>query len=130
MPKFSNKSESELVTCDDRIIVIMRTAIQFFDFAVLKGWRGEAEQNKAYADGNSKLKYPESKHNKQPSLGIDIAPSPLNYKHANDFIYLAGMIMGIAKLLGYKLRWGGDWNRNNNTYDENFADLGHFEIDE
>jgi peptidoglycan L-alanyl-D-glutamate endopeptidase CwlK len=128
MPNFSAESEAILCTCDCRLVEIMRTVIQFFDIKVLHGYRDEVSQNKAYASGNSKLKYPNSKHNTKPSLAIDIAPYPVNFNHPNDFIYLAGHVMMTAHLLGYNIRWGYDWNGNNSTADERFADMGHFEI--
>ena len=36
--------------------------------------RTKTEQDELFAKGKTKLKYPESKHNRDPSLAIDIAP--------------------------------------------------------
>ncbi len=128
MPKFSQISLDRLATCDKRLQVIMEEAIQHIDIVVLCGERGEEEQNKALAEGKTKLKWPESKHNSKPSKAIDVAPYPIDWQDLKRFIYMAGIIMGIAACKGIKLRWGGDWNSNNLFSDEKFSDLVHFEL--
>lgn len=130
MAKFSSESEDKLSKCDSRIVEVMRTVIQFIDFTIICGHRNQRDQDIAYNLGNSKVKYPESKHNTMPSKAIDVAPYPLNWGDTESFIYLAGYIMMTAELLDIKLKWGGDWNRNDRTIDEKFRDIGHFEIDE
>ena len=42
--------------------------------SVYISYRGELEQNEAFKKGTSNLKFPDSKHNKKPSLAIDVAP--------------------------------------------------------
>ena len=42
--------------------------------------------------------------------------------------YFAGFVKGIALMLGIPIRWGGDWNGNNDLKDNNFDDLPHFEL--
>lgn len=111
----------------------MKEAIKEFDFSVIEGHRGEAAQNAAYAKGLSKLRWPHGNHNHLPSLAVDIAPYPLDWsdklKAQLRFAYLAGHVMSVAKRLGIPLRWGGDWNRNQDPRDESFLDLPHFELD-
>lgn len=73
-----------------------------------------------------------------PSLAVDAAPYDtllkVDWKDINRFYYFAGHVMGIADILfaegkiTHKLRYGGDWNKNTQVKDENFKDLGHFEI--
>ena len=46
----------------------------------------------------------------------------------NQFYLMAGHIQSIAIRLGYKIRWGGDWDRDGDLTDQTFMDLGHFEI--
>lgn len=46
------------------------------DLAVLCGYRGEKEQNEAFAKGASKLQWPHSKHNHLPAFAVDLAPLP------------------------------------------------------
>lgn len=126
--KFSNRSRSKLETCDSRIIEVMEEAIKYIDFSVLEGHRDKDLQDLYYEQGKSKLKYPQSKHNQYPSLAIDIAPFPIDWNNRERFVYLAGIIKGIAFEKGYKLRWGGDWDSDNELHDQTFFDLPHFEI--
>lgn len=126
--KFSKRSQEKLETCDSRIQEIMNEAIKIIDFTVLEGHRSKDLQNLYYEQGKSKLKYPQSRHNSYPSMAIDIAPYPIDWNDRERFVYIAGIIKGIGMAMGYKIRWGGDWNMNNNLKDQTFFDLPHFEI--
>lgn len=134
MPAFSQTSKDRLQTCHNELQAICNEAIKLYDFTVLCGHRNEGEQNRAYSAGNSKLRYPNSKHNKVPSLAVDLAPYPINYKRSQDWYYLAGLIMTVAYkmrvdgLVQSRLRWGGDWDGDQDFADNKFNDLGHFEI--
>lgn len=130
MPKFSKISRNRLDTCDPRLIKICEAAIKRMDFAVICGHRGQKEQDEAFKGGFSKLKFPKSKHNKMPSLAVDLAPFPINWNDIGRFIALADIILDEAKKAGVKIRWGADWNRNGKWQDEKFRDWPHFEIDE
>lgn len=128
MARFSRASERALGTCHESIQGVLREAIKEFDFTVLCGHRGKEEQEKAFAEGTSKVRWPKGKHNCSPSLAVDIAPYPIDWKDHERFTYLAGRVMGIAQVLGVKLRWGGDWDRDTEVQDEGFRDIGHFEL--
>jgi peptidoglycan L-alanyl-D-glutamate endopeptidase CwlK len=128
MPTFSNKSKARLKLCHGGIITVMNKAIEIVDFSILSTYRGEAEQTKLYVGGLSKLQYPHSKHNWMPSHGIDVAPYPIDFENRERFVYLAGIILGIASQEIVNLRWGGDWDMDNDLHDQTFMDLGHFEV--
>ena len=135
MPHFGRTSLQRLDTCDRKLRIIMEEAIKVMDFSVLCGHRGKEDQNKAFADGKSQLKYPASKHNQIPSQAIDITPYPIPDNWGEDdpkelakFYLLAGIMLGIAHGKGIKLRWGGDWNGDNDFQDNNFDDLLHYEL--
>lgn len=75
------------------------------------------------------MKWPKSKHNSQPSLAVDVAPYPIDWKDERRFILFAGFVMGIAKAKGINLRWGGDWNGNFRVGDDGkLFDAPHFEM--
>ena len=116
------------MTCTADLQYIATRAIQIIDFSVLWGYRNEQEQNEAYEKGRSKLRFPYSKHNTYPSQAIDLAPYPIDWKNIKRFIYLGGVMLGIAKEKHLRIRWGGDWNSNGILSDENFKDYGHFEL--
>lgn len=128
MPEFSGKSKARLSTCHPQIIQVMNVAIRKVDFTILHGHRGEAEQTKLYAGGLSKLQWPDSTHNKKPSLGIDIAPWPIDWEDRERFVFVAGIVLGVAECLGFNFRWGGDWDGDTDLHDQTFMDLGHFEV--
>ena len=74
---FGNTSKTRLFSCHGDICKIMFMAIDAseIDFTIVCGSRGEEEQEKAYAEGNSKAHYGESPHNATPSsLAVDICP--------------------------------------------------------
>ena len=120
MPAFSKQSEAKLATIHPDLQNILRTVIRDFDFAVLCGERGEAEQNKAYNTGKSKLRYPLSKHNHKPSLAVDIAPYPIDWYDTGRFHELAGRVLEVAALFDVPIVWGGNW--------ETLKDYPHFEL--
>jgi len=132
MPKFGKKSLENLNTCDPRLIEIFTEVVKTWDCTVLCGHRGQVEQDKAYTEKRSKLKFPQSKHNAYPSKAVDVAPYYANVGIAwNDlggFYMFAGYVMRVAEELGYKLRYGGDWDGDKRTADQTFNDLPHFEI--
>ena len=128
MPTFSRKSLERLETCDHRIQMVIKRAITRVDFTVLCGHRGKQEQEDAFERGASKLRWPQSKHNKTPSLAVDVAPFPIDWDNLDRFRELAAVILDEAGKLGIKMRWGADWNQNGSEKDERFRDYPHFEL--
>lgn len=136
MNKFSPRSFDRLSTCTQGIQKVMRKVVKIYDITVVFGYRGEDAQTKAYNKGNSKLRWPNSKHNTIPSKAIDIIPYPSGWpdrssphyeKQIAAFYYMAGVVIGVADSIGVKLRWGGDWDRDDEFIDQTFDDLSHFE---
>jgi peptidoglycan L-alanyl-D-glutamate endopeptidase CwlK len=84
------------------------------DMTVLCGFRGEKDQDEAFAKGTSTLQWPHSKHNHLPALAVDMAPFPLNYplweKDKTQLEAFRAYVLSVAARLGIKLRiisW--DW---------------------
>lgn len=128
MPNFSIMSQRRLSSCDPRLQDILNEAIKQIDFTVLCGRRNQADQEDALRRGHTKLPFPKSKHNGDPSKAVDIAPYPINWKDTARFARLAGYIERIAFERGTHLRWGGDWDQDFETADERFVDMPHLEI--
>lgn len=128
MPKFSKKSEANLATCHADLQAVCRELIKQFDFSVLEGHRGEKAQNAAVAAGNSRLLWPKSKHNKQPSLAVDIAPYPIDWYDLTRFREMWLRFDTLANLMRERgeiksrFEWGGNW--------ETFKDYPHIEVKE
>ncbi|MBV5327112.1 MAG: M15 family metallopeptidase [Chlorobium sp.] len=128
MPSFGKISKEKLATCHPDLQRLMNEAIKYVDFSVTCGYRGQAEQDAAFAAGNSKLKYPQGKHNKTPSEAVDVAPYPLNWNDAEAFTLLSGFILGVACMMGIKIRLGADWDGDFNTLEHKFKDRPHIEL--
>ena len=128
MPRFGNRSINRLKTCDTKLQELFYQVVKHFDCTILEGHRGEERQDKAYADGKSKVKYPDGKHNQFPSVAVDVAPYPIDWSDRDRFHYFGGFVLGVAKQMGMNIRWGGDWNQDTKTKDNKFDDLVHFEI--
>lgn len=148
---WSRSSKAKLDSCHPELREIMDAVLKVMDITVIFGARSTEDQKKAFASGNSKLNGVTvfSKHQVGGNTGrtladaIDIAPWPIpknwggpgpdrlwnkdEMKSIAQFYYLAGLVKGIAASKGIKIRWGGDWDGDNDFHDQTFEDLGHFE---
>lgn len=116
---YGSSSKKRLETLHPDNQKVLTRALVIMDHSIICGHRGEKDQNKAFEDGFSQLKWPDSSHNAVPSNGFDVAPFPIRWDDINRFCELAGVILAIAHEMGIKLKWGGHWPR--------FKDYGHFE---
>jgi len=134
MPRFSNESLSKLSTCHADLQKIFFEVIKFYDCTIIEAHRNKEDQNKAFDLGNTKLKWPNGKHNKNPSLAIDASPYPIEWSNYKRFYYFSGFVCGISEKLkdegkiSHSVRWGGDWDRDKEFNDQSFNDLVHFEL--
>lgn len=134
MNTFSESSSAELKTCHRALRLTLKKAVNYYDFTVLEGHRGEERQNQLHEKGRSQLKWPKSKHNQSPSHAVDLAPYPIDWQDQQRFCVLAGVVFSCHKILKreglveMKLRWGGDWDMDQHLDDNKFDDLGHFEL--
>ena len=100
MPKFGSKSRKNLETCDERLQQVFNEVVKSYDCSVTCGYRGEEDQNKAFDEGHSKVKYPYGRHNSDPSTAVDVYPYPVNMKGLDRMIHFAGFVLGVAKAMG------------------------------
>lgn len=139
MYRFGKRSSDKLATCHPMLVAIAKRALEQspYDFSIVHGWRGEAEQNALYDSGASSVRWPDSQHNytddndRALSLAIDFAPwvegrIPWNETHI--FACIAGCLFAAAKQLDAQLRWGGDWDADGNTKEHKLQDWGHVEL--
>jgi len=137
MNRYSEISKARLRTCHRDLRTLFAHVIQDFDNTIVCGHRDKELQDKYYAEGKSMLKYPNSKHNKIPSLAVDAAPyekgTGIDWTKSQ-MLYFAGYVKGIADrlyrigVISHRIRLGADWNQNNDIDDEHFIDIGHFEL--
>jgi peptidoglycan L-alanyl-D-glutamate endopeptidase CwlK len=132
MAKWSKTSMDRLATCHPQLQILFNKVIDHYDCTVIEGFRTGDKQDELYRTGMSKLRYPESKHNHQPSLAVDVAPyfaeSPhIRWDDRESFIHFAGFVKGVASQMGINIRCGIDWN-SDNQFKERFFDGPHFEL--
>jgi len=129
MPRFSKASKSKLATCDQKLQDLFNEVIKYYDCTIICGHRGKEDQNKAFAEGKSKLKFPKSKHNKLPSKAVDVAPYIRGISwDPRQSLHFAGFVYGVAKMMGIDVRCGADWDSDTDVNDQTFNDLVHFEV--
>lgn len=138
MKFFSERSKSNLATCDERLVRVCTRALDFnvADFTVIEGHRTLAKQRDHFAAGRSKADGVRkiSKHQHLPSLAVDLMPWPAEVNGINvwhdvkRFSVLAGLIYAAAAIEGVQIVWGGDWDGDGNNADSSLDDLPHFEL--
>ena len=138
MNHFSDTSETRLKTCHKDLQRIFANVIIDYDCTIICGSRDQIEQDKAFAEGKSKLKYPNSKHNKKPlSWAVDAAPyekgQGIDWK-PRQMAFFAGYVLATANdlyrigAISHRIRLGIDWDSDYDIDDETFIDAPHFEI--
>jgi len=131
MRKWGKRSQQVRSELDPRFHrVLDRTLHEVADISLVCGFRNQKEQNEAFENGFSKVRWPDGKHNKQPSTAVDLQPHPMpaDDKLVMALSYIAGHIVQIGREEGIIIRWGGDWDRDGDLLDQNFDDLFHFEV--
>ena len=128
MPKFGNTSIARLRECDPLLQRLFLEVVKEYDCSVLVGHRTRIEQIHAFEKGNSRLKWPDSKHNKIPSKAVDVSPYPIDWQDSKRFYHFGGFVKGLALGMGIPIRWGGDWDSDYDLNDQTFMDLVHFEL--
>ena len=128
MAKFGKSSRARLATCDDELQKDFNEVIKYVDCSVLEGHRGQERQDILLLESKTKVQYPLGRHNAIPSRAADVVPYPVDWNDRERFHLFAGFVLGIARSMGIKLRWGGDWNMNFEVDDNKFDDFPHFEL--
>lgn len=133
MAKFGKTSLERLSTCHPELQLLFKVVVQICDCTVVCGHRGKQEQDSYYnaVPRRSRVQWPNSKHNKLPSLAVDVAPwvnGAISWRPTH-CIFLAGVVVSTAFRLGVKIRWGGNWDMDGEVItDQTFQDLVHYEL--
>ena len=109
MNKWGGESHRQRSSCDVRLNLIGDIVLQLKDHSVIKGHKGKEEQDLAFMDGHSKLKWPHGKHNKLPSIAIDVRAWPWPddpQEQREEQLYLLGLYKGVGHMKGVKIRTG------------------------
>ena len=109
--KLSERSLNNLAECHPDLQKIAHELIKEMDVLIVDGHRGEKEQNDAFRRGTSKLRYPNSKHNKKPALAFDAvpfvkgAPGGIDWSARARFLAMREHFKLTAARLGIQLRF-------------------------
>tara|TARA_Y100000401_G_scaffold116830_1_gene123584 strand:+ start:447 stop:851 length:405 start_codon:yes stop_codon:yes gene_type:complete len=128
MAKFGRRSKERLATCHKDLQKVFNEVIKYVDCSVLEGHRSEERQNKLFKEGRTKVKYPKGRHNSSPSRAVDVTPYPVDWDDRERQTLFAGFVIGIARSMDIRLRWGGDWDMDFQVMDNRFDDFPHFEL--
>jgi len=128
MPTFSKISKDRLATCHDDLQRLFNEVIKHWDCTIVCGHRGKEDQDKAFADGKSKVKWPNGKHNKFPSLAVDVMPYPIDWNDTKRNFAFAGFVLGIATMMGISVRGGHDFDGDHNLNEGDSWDVPHWEL--
>lgn len=142
MPNFSHLSKQRLEQCHPDLQILMNEVILQIDISILHGYRSPETQFEIFKKGRKLVDgkwiktgktftqldgfKKKSKHNSIPSLAVDVAPYPVNWKEIDRFKTTAIIIKQIYKTLKdagkieSDIVWGGDW--------DSFKDYPHWEI--
>lgn len=131
MREWSTRSKKVYDTLDgDLQVLVTRLRDEVADISLTSGYRDREEQNGLHENGLSTLRWPDSKHNRKPSLAVDLQPYPYPRREVKLWAalgYIAGNAQRIAKEEGFRIRWGGDWDGDGDITDQTFDDLFHLE---
>jgi peptidoglycan L-alanyl-D-glutamate endopeptidase CwlK len=135
MPRYSTRSKKRLSTCDERLQEVFNEVIKHVDCSILEGHRSKERQNKLYDEKRTKVRYPNGRHNSSPSKAVDVTPYPVDWEDRERQTLFAGFVIGTGRGMGYKIRWGGNWDMYEEkgrweVKDNRFDDFPHFEIKE
>lgn len=134
MASFSDESLMKLSACHRDLQRVFFEVIKHFDCTVIEGYRNQEAQDEAYKSGHTNLQWPDGKHNKNPSLAVDVSPCPVDWKNTSRFYWFGGFVIGIAiqlqsqNKITHSIRYGGDWDGDYDIDDQKFLDLVHFEL--
>ena len=128
MPKFGKRSLSRLKGVDTRLVSVLNKLINIMDVTIIEGVRSAKKQKEYFKNGKSKIDGVTKKGQHQLGRAVDLAPYPIDWNDRDRMHYMGGMLIGIGHIMGYNLRWGGDWDRDGETKDNSFDDLVHIEI--
>lgn len=141
MNKWGKKSLANYRMLHSDLKLLCDEVLKIHDCSIFQSYRDKETQNKYYANGTSKVKWPDSKHNTTPSDAVDLAPyvpgqDSYDMEHV---LHFAGIVQAIAAklyqegLMSRRLIWGGSWRVKTDAqfaFDQNrFFDGIHFELE-
>ena len=135
--KYGKRSRAVYATLHPELQLLMLTVLRTRDHSLLEGYRTNERQLELLSQGKTKVGPGLSRHNTVPSRAVDVIPYPFrkrDWKDRDKFHFWAGYVLGIAGMLRDEgrmtmgVRWGGDWDKDWETSDNEFDDFPHLEL--
>ena len=135
--KLSKRSFDRLIGVNEKMVSVVKRAIEIseVDFMVVEGVRTLNRQEELYAQGRTKpgkivTWTMKSKHIE--GFAVDIAPvnpdGSINWNDIKKFDKMADAMFRAAKELNIKIRWGANWDQDENIREKGETDSPHFEL--
>ena len=135
--KYGFGSTAKLITVKPSLQAVCKRALGYevMDATVIQGVRYQAEQDRYFDLEQSKVKWPNSKHNVlvpgSLANAVDIAPyinGKVSWEQVHCLVW-AGLMLAAAEEEGVRLRWGGCWSGNpGDIGNQDLNDYVHFEL--
>ena len=123
--QLGQRSRERLKGVHPDLVKVVERAIELteYDFSVVEGVRSMETQKAYVAKGVSKTM--NSRHLTGHAVDLYPVGRPTPWERCPA---IARAMLDAAKELGVSIRWGGDWNMDGNSKDEQFYDGPHFEL--
>lgn len=111
-----------LATAHPSLVALVEEVSKSHDIIVVSGHRTREEQEDCVRRKTSRLHFPNSPHNRVPSMGVDLAPAvgkQIDWNDIESFKTLGAIVLKTAEKLGLHITWGGNFTH---------ADLPHYEL--
>jgi peptidoglycan L-alanyl-D-glutamate endopeptidase CwlK len=134
MPNYSKSSRGKLEECHQDLQTIFNYVIKYWDNTIICGHRTKEEQEDVFRKGYSTVQWPNSKHNRKPSIAVDSVPYPIEWKNTERMKIYVGFVLGVARMLldygqiEHELVSGLDWDKDTFIKDHTFHDHPHFQL--
>ena len=136
---FSQRSLNNLKGVHPKLVAVVNRALELSlcDFTVLEGVRSQARQDELWAQGRTKpgpvvtwVKTSGTHGIQADGYGhaVDLAPYPIDWNDLERFDQVSKAMFAAAKELGVKIRWGGNWDMDENPREKGESDSPHFEL--
>ena len=121
--KLGKTSLARLKGVDETLVNVVKRAIEIseVDFTVLEGVRTLERQRELYAQGRTapgKIVTWTMKSRHIEGKAVDLVPYPLDWNDLEKFNKIKDAMFQAAKELDVNLRWGADWDG-----DENYREM-------
>lgn len=109
----SHISLIRLATCHTDLQKLVKSVAEELDIMVICGHRNEEQQNEAFQNKKSKLKWPRSKHNAFPSHAVDVAildsDKKISWENTAKWNHMVTVFKKHSQKLGIPIECGGEW---------------------